>query len=289
MNSKKLLIELGVLLSILSLILGCTNGEAATTDSKFPTERINSSNSVAENPGSINDRSTTSSDLLVGFDDRGESGGNLLQVGASDVGIWVTGRGSITLEPDMATVNVGVQVEERTVSQARQEASTAMDSVVKKLKSEGLKDQDIQTTSFNIYPRYDYYEGKQELVGYTVSNMATIKVRDLDRVGEIIDSIADAGGDATRINGINFTVEDTSQFMDELREQAMQQAFDKAQHLADLGGVSLGQLSYVGEAGNVGQVSGGFERAMAMSAPTTSISSGELELSLAINVAFGIR
>ena len=289
MNSKKLLIELGVLLSILSLILGCTNGEAATTDSKFPTERINSSNSVAENPGSINDRSTTSSDLLVGFDDRGESGGNLLQVGASDVGIWVTGRGSITLEPDMATVNVGVQVEERTVSQARQEASTAMDSVVKKLKSEGLKDQDIQTTSFNIYPRYDYYEGKQELVGYTVSNMATIKVRDLDRVGEIIDSIADAGGDATRINGINFTVEDTSQFMDELREQAMQQAFDKAQHLADLGGVSLGQLSYVGEAGNVGQVSGGFERAMAMSAPSTSISSGELELSLAINVAFGIR
>lgn len=289
MNSKKVLIELGVLLSILSLILGCTNGEAATTDSKFPTERINSSNSVAENPGSINDRSTTSSDLLVGFDDRGESGGNLLQVGASDVGIWVTGRGSITLEPDMATVNVGVQVEERTVSQARQEASTAMDSVVKKLKSEGLKDQDIQTTSFNIYPRYDYYEGKQELVGYTVSNMATIKVRDLDRVGEIIDSIADAGGDATRINGINFTVEDTSQFMDELREQAMQQAFDKAQHLADLGGVSLGQLSYVGEAGNVGQVSGGFERAMAMSAPSTSISSGELELSLAINVAFGIR
>ena len=107
--------------------------------------------------------------------------------------------------------------------------------------------------------------------------------------GEIIDSIADAGGDATRINGIDFTVEDTSQFMDELREQAMQQAFDKAQHLADLGGVSLGQLSYVGEAGNVGQVSGGFERAMAMSAPSTSISSGELELSLAINVAFGIR
>ena len=288
MNSKKVLIELGVMLSILGFILGCTNGEAATTDAKFALEGINSSNSVAKQSNSIVGRSTSSSELLTGFDDRGDSVGNLLQIAASDVGIWVTGRGSITLEPDMATVNVGVQVEERTVSQARQEASSAMDSMVKKLRSEGLKDQDIQTTSFNIYPRYDYYEGKQELVGYTVSNMAKIKVRDLDRVGEIIDSIADAGGDATRINGIDFTVEDTSQFMDELREQAMQQAFDKAQHLADLGGVSLGQLAYVGEAGNVGQVSGGFER-MAMSAPSTSISSGELELSLAINVAFGIR
>ena len=282
-----MLIDLGVMLSIFGLMVGCTNGEAATTDLKL----TNASNSVAKQSDSIVGTSTSSSEFLTGFDDRGESVGNLLQVAASDVGIWVTGRGSITLEPDMAKINVGVQVEGRTVSQARQEASSAMDSVVKKLKSEGLTDKDIQTTSFNIYPKYDYHEGKQELVGYTVSNMVTIKVRDLDKVGEIIDSIADAGGDATRINGINFTVEDTSQFMEELREKAMQQAFDKAQHLADLGGVSLGQLAYVGEAGDVGQVSGGFgfERAMAMSAPSTSISSGELELSIAINVAFGIR
>ena len=91
-----------------------------------------------------------------------------------------------------------------------------MNAIVEAVKAHGLDDRDIQTQSFNIWPQYEYPEvitaegstRKQVLVGYTVSNLATIKVRNVDAVGTVIDDAAEAGGDATRIHGISFTVED---------------------------------------------------------------------------------
>ena len=123
---------------------------------------------------------------------------------------WVgcPGEGTVTLEPDMAVLNIGVETEARTVSAARDEAATAMAAIVAAVKGHGLADVDIQTTSFNVWPRYDYFERTQVLAGYQVSNSVSIKIRDLDKVGEIIDGVADSGRDATRINGISFTVED---------------------------------------------------------------------------------
>ena len=101
-----------------------------------------------------------------------------------------------------------------------------MDAIVAALKAQGVEDRDIQTRFFNISPRYEYQEvleegfrrGKQVLVGYVVNNSASVKIRDLDSVGRVIDEVADAGGDVTRINGISFTVDDTKPFMVTLRE-----------------------------------------------------------------------
>ena len=137
----------------------------------------------------------------------------LLQVGSSQAGIWVTGLGTISLEPDLAVVTIGVETQAETVAQARDEAATAMAAIVEAVKSHGLTDRDVQTRSFNIFPVYEFPEivelgqttRKRVLVGYRVSNTASIKIRDLDDVGPIIDDVAAAGGDATRINGISFT------------------------------------------------------------------------------------
>lgn len=224
----------------------------------------------------------------------------LLQVGSSQAGIWVTGLGTISLEPDLAVVTIGVETQAETVAQARDEAATAMAAIVEAVKSHGLTDRDVQTRSFNIFPVYEFPEivelgqttRKRVLVGYRVSNTASIKIRDLDDVGPIIDDVAAAGGDATRINGISFRVEDTKPFMTQLREDAVNDALAKAEQFASLTGVSVGQLVFISELGGgapVARPTMEVAFALAAPAPTTSISGGELELRLSVQVVFNIQ
>ena len=226
----------------------------------------------------------------------------LLQVGSAQTGIWVTGLGSITLEPDLAIVQIGVETSAVSVAAARDQAARAMAEIVQAVKNYGLTSEDIQTSSFNIYPQYEYTEvvergisvHKQVLVGYRVSNTANIKIGSIAGVGPIIDDVAQAGGNATRINGISFTVEDTKPFMAQLREEAVTDALTKAQHFATLTGVSVGPLTYISEIGGgtivpqpVPAPRMGFAEAAA--APLTSISGGELELSLSVQAIFDIQ
>jgi uncharacterized protein YggE len=225
----------------------------------------------------------------------------LAQGGSSDAGIWVTGQGTITLEPDLVLLNIGVETMADTVAIARGDAAEAMAAIVDALKARGLEDRDIQTVSFNIWPRYEFPEvlvngsrvRRQTLVGYTVSNAASIKIRDLDAVGEIIDDVTAAGGDTTRINGINFTIENPNLYMEQLRADAVNDAIAKAEQFAELTGVSVGSLVFISETGGGSPVvqnfaaADGFAIARAESAPT-SISGGELELKLGVQVVFGI-
>ena len=218
----------------------------------------------------------------------------------SSAGIWVTGQASVTVEPDLVLLTVGVETTGETVAEARAAAAGAMDAVVKAVKAHGLEDRDVQTQSFNIWPRYEYPEvmsgemvtRKQVLVGYTVSNMARIKARDVDGVGAVIDDAAEAGGDATRIHGIDFTIEDPKPFMAQLREEAVADARAKAEHLASLSEVTLGELVYVGEAGAApppGPVFADAEGMAMTNVMSTSISGGELELGLSVQAGFVIR
>ena len=205
-------------------------------------------------------------------------------------GISVSGEGSIDLVPDLALLNVGVEAVSESVSEARDEAAQAMDAVIAAVKAQGLEDRDIQTRSFNIRPQYEYENNRSTLVGYTVSNSATVKIRDIDNVGPIIDDVANAGGNATRIDGIRFTVEDPKPHMATLREAAFQDARAKAEHLATLAGVELGPLTFVTESSGVPMArDAAFETAMLLAGPSTSISEGELQLSMYVQAVFDIR
>ena len=118
-------------------------------------------------------------------------------------------------------------------------------------------------------------------------------IRDLDSVGDIVDDVADAGGDATRIDGIRFTVEDPLPFMADLREAAVNNAKEKAQHYADLIGASLGDLVYLAEAGGVSPPTPVARAELAFAQPvaraSSSISGGELTLRLTVQAAFAHR
>ena len=216
-------------------------------------------------------------------------------------GIRVSGTGTVSVEPDVAILQVGVEVFAGKVSIARSEASKAMDSVVTVLKKEGVEEKDIQTTKFNIYPRYDYEEvtvngkriGTQVLTGYTVNNTVKAKIYEIDKVGDIIDKSADAGGDYVRINGVDFTVDDPSPYQTEIRKIAVEDAVEKAQDYALLTDVELGPVIELNEM-NSGSLHSPYEadygmRMMAAAAPTTSISAGQLEISLTVDTLFAIK
>ena len=215
--------------------------------------------------------------------------------------IWVSGNGKVTIDPELAVLDLGVEVTMETVASARDEAATAMDAVMLALKSNGVEEKDIQTRNFDIRPRYEWSEvvengtrsSREMLVGYRVSNRLSAKVRDLDGVSAVIDAVITAGGDAIRFRNLTFTVEDTSPLLGQLREDAVNDAKTKARHFADLAGVTLGRPVYVAEPG-AGQPSVGSFRetvvyAQAAAAPATGISGGELQVSLSIQVAFAIH
>ena len=223
------------------------------------------------------------------------------QSGTSESGIWVTGEGSVTLEPDLAVLGLGVEARGETVSEALADASTAMDAVLGALRSRDIQDRDVQTRNFNVRPEYEYQEVVQSgarrqvrvLVGYVVSNTVTVKIRDLNSVGVVIDDVVTAGGDATRIDDVGFTVDDQSAYAEELRSKAVADAMAKARHFASLAGVSLGEPTFISEAAAGVPITPvyaeSFALAKAVSAPATSISGGELELRMSVQVLFEIQ
>lgn len=204
-------------------------------------------------------------------------------------GIWVTGEGKVAVTPDIATLWLGIEAQAETVAEAQSQAAEAMNSVTTALTDNGVDEKDIQTQYFSIdqVTRWDSDKDEEIVVGYRVTNMVTAKIREMDKVGSIIDAVAAAGGDYTRINNISFSVDDPSPYYDEAREEAMADAKAKAEQLADLAGVELGKPTYISEGAIYPPViyrDAGMEAA----APSTPISPGEIELTLTVQVAYAI-
>jgi len=211
----------------------------------------------------------------------------------SQGGIQVSGYGELTLVPDLATLRLGIVSQEDSVAEAQAAASKAMNQVLAALKAQGVADKDIQTQYFSISQRTkwdpDTYE--EIVIGYEVSNIVSAKIRDMDKVGAIIDAAADAGGDLTRIQGVSFSVEEPSSYYKELREKAMADAQAKAEQIAEFYGITLGKPTHISEESiptlPVWDI---YYRAVAGEgeiAPTP-ISAGETELSLSIYVTYAI-
>ena len=211
------------------------------------------------------------------------------------VGIWVTGRGEVTTVPDLSILEAGVEARARSVGEAHSQAAQAMDLIVGILNTQGIEAKDIQTRFFNISPEYVWNDSKrrQELVGYMVTNQVTIKIRDLESVGQIIDEVAAAGGDLVRIQGIRFTVEDSEALETQARGKAVQALIAKAEQFAQLTGVQLGRLVFLNESGGFTPRPVTIQRAFAEAAPepasVTSISAGELKVVVSLQGVFAIE
>jgi len=215
-------------------------------------------------------------------------------MGNQQQGIWVTGEGEVTAVPDIATLRLGIEAQEATVAEAQARASEAMARVRTALEDNGVAEKDIQTQYFSIHKvtRWDDIKNQEIVIGYRVTNMVTAKIRDIDQAGLIIDAVAVAGGDLTRIDDISFSIDDPSVYLEEAREKAMADAEAKAEKLAGLAGVRLGKPTYISESSYL--PSPAYPRvyyeeaAIPAPAPPTEISPGEMEITLTVQVAYAI-
>ena len=202
-------------------------------------------------------------------------------------GISVTGMGQATGVPDMATINVGVEASRDTVQAARDDAAAAMGQVIEVLRQQGIEDRDIQTRYFSINTQYDR-EG-QNVIGFQVSNQVTVKVRDLDNVGAVVDQVVAAGGDLTRFQGISFSIADTKPLERDAREAAVADLRAKAEQLAQLAGVPLGPLVSITETGGAMPLAVRERSFMAMdAAASTPIMAGEMDVTITLQAVYAI-
>jgi uncharacterized protein YggE len=207
-------------------------------------------------------------------------------------GIWVNGEGKVSAVPDIGILQIGIESQEQSVSLAQSQAAEAMDRVMTALSSNKIKDKDIQTKYFNISKVTRWDDGKRQevVIGYRVTNTVSVKVRNLDNAGKIIDDVAREGGDLIRIDGISFTIEDPTEYRQEAREKAMSDAYSKAEQLASLAKVKLGKPIYISESFYFPYTNDYRMPMMEAAAPSavTSISPGEMDITLSVQVTYSI-
>jgi uncharacterized protein YggE len=213
---------------------------------------------------------------------------------SESTGIAVSGTGTVTVVPDIALLNLGVEVTRDTVAEARSDAADAMQAIRDSLEDNGVEERDIQTQFFNIFPQYDFRrdDDTPRIIGFTVNNQVQVKVREIDDVSRVLDEAIDAGGDNVRVNNVSFTVDEPEQFLDEAREEAVADARTRAEQLAELSGVELGAVRTISEAfgGGPPVPLARLEAAADFGggAPTP-IGPGEAEITLTVNVVFEIE
>lgn len=165
--------------------------------------------------------------------------------------ISVTGQAEMYVKPDVATISFGVETNGTTAQEAQQLNAEAMNKVLAALQASGIAKQDIQTSNFSLYPVYetqptsDRIYGKQVLTGYRCNNTVTAKIKDIGKVGAVIDAAVNAG--ATNVNSITFGVLDSKRYEDEMLAQAVANARHKAEIMAKAAGVTITGISKISD------------------------------------------
>lgn len=161
---------------------------------------------------------------------------------------WMTvsGEGKVTVVPDTGLVDIGVRVMRPKIRDTQTEANKTMNGIIDILKGMGIDEKDIKTSSYSIYPRFEWLK-KQRLVGYEVSIDTAITVRSLDKVDEVIDA-ATANG-ANRVGHVRLIVNEEIEkaYRQKARELAVNDAKEKAVQIVSAAGISLGRLVKVQE------------------------------------------
>ena len=211
-----------------------------------------------------------------------------IQTIGQPAGISVTGDGIVTATPNVALVTIGVEVTDSTLGGAQSQAAQKMDAVVQKLKADGIPDANIKTVSYNVNPQYDQ---NQALRGYQVQNLVQVKTTDVGSLGQLMDDAVNAG--ATRIYGIDFQADNMTELMAQARTQAIQNAQDKAQQLAQASGVGLGRPTLIEDtqpsAVTPRQAVPAAMAAGAAAVPTTPVQPGELQVQSTVHVVYAIQ
>ncbi len=204
--------------------------------------------------------------------------------------ITVVGEGVVNIEPNVARTNIGVEVVRPTVEEAAAENSQIVDGLLATLTELGIPGEDIQTSGFNVYAER-YGAGaptSEDEVQYRVSNTVTVIIRDLDKVGEVLDASIKAG--ANNIFGVEFLLDDATAVRSEARKVAVENAQATAEELATLNGVQVGKVLSISEV--VGGAGGFYNNSISNyqigmgGAERTPIQPGQLRLTMQLQITY---
>jgi len=207
--------------------------------------------------------------------------------------ISVTGEGTVSVPPDLAQLDAGVASDGKTAREASEANNTAMGKVLLALKGAGIEEKDYQTSRLSLQPLYANRQGSSaaappQIAGYRASNRVSIKLRDVTKVANVIDTLVTAG--ANDVGNINFTVTQASKLLDDAREKAVADARRKAEIYARAAGVTLGAPLSIAEEGAPVPVFRAKAMAVApMAAGAPPVAQGEEVLSITVSVTWAIK
>jgi uncharacterized protein YggE len=158
--------------------------------------------------------------------------------------VLVTGTGEVSGNPDTLTADFAVETNASTIGQALERANIAATRMRDALVRAGIARADLQTSNISIGSKVN---DKQAITGYTVSQGLTAKIRNLPRAGELMSAAIAAGGDAARLNGVSFAIENDAALLGEARRKAFADARQKAELYAREAGRPLGRVLKVSE------------------------------------------
>jgi uncharacterized protein len=232
----------------------------------------------------------------------------LLSTVAARADISVSGDGKVTVVPNLAQLMLSLTSEGSTASDALDANNAAMKLLLKKLAGFGIADKDVKTTGFHVEPKYKHEKDKDPvLVGYVVTHALTVKVRNIDDTGKVVDALVNYGlqdnavfgclppdFEATaapilRVDGVTFTLDDETKLLDEARKAAVADARRKAELYAAAAGVSVGKVVSISEITvNWAPRTWSVQELKAASADGVPFSKGEQQVSASITVVFAI-
>ncbi len=205
----------------------------------------------------------------------------------------VSDSAEVFAKPDLGLITLSVKSEASTVESAMADNTKKMNAVLESLKDMGVEDKDLKTAAFNIYPRYDYApsSGKRTLSGYEITQSVNVKIRDLDKVGDIISEATDKG--ANQVGNLYFTVDDEEELREQARTEAIKKAREKAEKIADDLGVDIIGIVNFSESGQSPQYYDYSERAYGIGGGggglAPSIETGENKIEVYVNITYEIN
>lgn len=203
--------------------------------------------------------------------------------------ITVTGTGKVTLTPDIAYISIGVQTQDASAKTAVASNNTQAQAVVKTIKGFGVADKDIQTTNFSIYPQQQYdNNGKVTGTTYIVNNTVYVTVRDLTKLGDMLDSTVSSG--ANYINSIQFDVADKTDALSQARQAAVDDAKKQADELTKATGVTLGDVQTISYTDSTPPVETPLRAATALGGGSSvPVQSGSMQIQTTVSIVYALK
>ena len=198
--------------------------------------------------------------------------------------VTVTGTATISAKPDEAVVSLGVHTEAASAQEAMDQNAAKMNAVFEALKALGLTDADIETTGFELYPRWD--NRGETILGYRAENRIDVTILDLGTVGKVIDTAVAAGANVS--NGIMFRVSDDNAGLSDALARSVEDARTKADAMAGAADAQVGQVITIDQQGNDGGPQFYAERLSYAAADATPINPGTIDTDVTVSVTWSL-